>query len=91
MSKILKLIGIKTIITKDSIKIFGNPAIKIKKIVIKNYLGDHGFYDECNCWFGFVKWSIYDKIQLKLLPTPKSINKIKSKTSLYLIFFISFC
>ena len=34
--------GIKTITTKDSIKIFGNPNLKIdKKIIIKNYLKDH--------------------------------------------------
>ena len=34
--------GIKTITTKDSIKIFGNPDLNInKKIIIKNYLKDH--------------------------------------------------
>ena len=34
--------GIKTITTKDSIKIFGNPNLKVnKKIVIKNFLKDH--------------------------------------------------
>ena len=34
--------GIKTITTKDSIKIFGNPNLIInKKIEIKNYLKDH--------------------------------------------------
>ena len=34
--------GIKTITTKDSIKIFGNPNLNInKKIVIKKYLKDH--------------------------------------------------
>ena len=41
-SKILNLMGIKTITTKDSIKIFGNPKLNLKKkIVIKNYLKDH--------------------------------------------------
>ena len=41
-SKILNLMGIKTILTDSSIKIFGNPEIKIKnKIEIKNYLKDH--------------------------------------------------
>ena len=41
-SKILNLMGIKTITTKDSIKIFGNPELNLKKkIVIKNYLKDH--------------------------------------------------
>ena len=34
--------GIKTITTKSSIKIYGNPKLKInKKIIIKNYLKDH--------------------------------------------------
>ena len=34
--------GIKNITTKNSIKIFGNPNLKInKKIIIKNYLKDH--------------------------------------------------
>ena len=41
-SKILNLMGIKTITTSNSIKIFGNPNLKIdKKIIIKNYLKDH--------------------------------------------------
>ena len=41
-SKILTKIGIKNITTKNSIKIFGNPNLKInKRIVIKNYLKDH--------------------------------------------------
>ncbi len=41
-SKILNLMGIKTILTKDKIKIFGNPEIIIKKnIIIKDFLKDH--------------------------------------------------
>ena len=41
-SKILNKIGIKTITTNNSIKIFGNPNLKINKnIVIKDYLKDH--------------------------------------------------
>ena len=41
-AKILKKIGIKTIVTNDSIKIFGNPDLKInKKIIIKDFLKDH--------------------------------------------------
>ena len=41
-SKILNKIGIKNIITKSSIKIYGNPNLKInKKIIIKDYLKDH--------------------------------------------------
>jgi 3-phosphoshikimate 1-carboxyvinyltransferase len=30
-AKILKMMGIKTIVTEDSIKIFGNPNLKVKK------------------------------------------------------------
>ena len=33
--------GVRTITTKNSIKIFGNPDLKINKITIKNYLKDH--------------------------------------------------
>ena len=41
-SKILNKMGIKNITTNNSIKIFGNPNLKInKKIVIKNFLKDH--------------------------------------------------
>ncbi len=41
-SKLLNQMGIKNIMTKDSIKIFGNPELDInKKITIKNYLKDH--------------------------------------------------
>ena len=37
-SKILNKMGIKTILKKDSIKIYGNPNLKIKKnIIIKNF------------------------------------------------------
>jgi len=41
-ARILNSIGIKTITTNNSIKIFGNPDLKInKKIIIKDYLKDH--------------------------------------------------
>ena len=41
-SKILNMMGIKTKLTKDSIKIYGQPNLEIKKeIIIKNYLKDH--------------------------------------------------
>jgi 3-phosphoshikimate 1-carboxyvinyltransferase len=41
-AKILNKMGIKTITTDNSIKIFGNPNLKFnKKIVIKDYLKDH--------------------------------------------------
>ena len=41
-SKILNMIGIKTDLSKDSIKIYGQPNLDVKKtITIKNYLKDH--------------------------------------------------
>ena len=41
-SKILNMMGIKTELTKDSIKIYGQPNLEITKpIEIKNYLKDH--------------------------------------------------
>ncbi len=41
-SKILNLMGVKTKLTENSIKIYGNPYLQVKKkCVIKNYLGDH--------------------------------------------------
>ncbi len=41
-AKILKMMGVKLILTNSSIKIYGNPNLEInKKIVIKNYLKDH--------------------------------------------------
>ena len=44
-SKILNLMGVKNIVTNDSIKIYGNPNLKINnKIHIKNYLKDHRIF-----------------------------------------------
>ena len=41
-SKILNMMGIKTQLTKDSIKIYGQPDLEIKKLItVKNYLKDH--------------------------------------------------
>ena len=63
-SKILNLIGIKNIVTKSSIKIFGNPNIDIKKkIVIKDYLKDHRIFMSsviAALTFGG-EWHIHDK------------------------------
>ena len=61
---ILKQMGIKTIVTKDSIKIYGNPDLKInKKIIIKNYLKDHRvFMTSVIAALSFGgKWIIHDK------------------------------
>jgi 3-phosphoshikimate 1-carboxyvinyltransferase len=44
-SKILNMMGIKTVLTKDSIKIYGQPDLEIKKLItIKNYLKDHRIF-----------------------------------------------
>jgi len=44
-SKLLNQLGIKTKITKDSIKIFGNPGIDFKKTIdIKDYYKDHRIF-----------------------------------------------
>ena len=63
-AKILKKIGIKTVITNDSIKIYGNPDVKVsKKIVIKNFLKDHRVFMTsviAGLTFGG-HWKIYDK------------------------------
>ena len=61
---ILNKMGVKTISTKDSIKIFGNPNLKInKKIIIKNYLKDHRvFMTSVIAALSFGgQWNIYDK------------------------------
>ncbi len=67
-AKILKLMGIKNVVTKDSIKIFGNPNLKIdKKIVIKNYLKDHRvFMTSVIAALSFGgEWNIHDKDSIK--------------------------
>ena len=63
-SKILNKIGIKNIITKSSIKIYGNPNLKIdKKIIIKNFLKDHRvFMTSVIAALSFGgEWQIFDK------------------------------
>ena len=67
-AKILNQMGIKTITTKNSIKIFGNPNLKInKKIVIKGFLKDHRVFMTsviAALTFGG-KWIIHDKDSIK--------------------------
>ncbi len=67
-AKILKKIGIKTIVTKGSIKIFGNPNLNLdKKIIIKNFLKDHRvFMTSVIAALAFGgSWKIYDKDSIK--------------------------
>ena len=67
-SKILNKMGIKTVTTNSSIKIYGNPNLKIsKKIIIKDYLKDHRVFMTsviAASAFGGA-WEIYDKDSIK--------------------------
>ena len=67
-SKILNKIGIKNIVTKDSIKIFGNPDLKVnQKIIIKDFLKDHRIFMTsviAALSFGG-NWQIFDKNSIK--------------------------
>ncbi len=63
-SKILNEMGVKNFVTKNSIKIFGNPNLKINnKIVIKNFLKDHRvFMTSVIAALSFGgEWQIFDK------------------------------
>ena len=81
-SKILNKMGIKTITTNNSIKIFGNPNLKInKKIVIKGYLKDHRVFMTsviAALTFGG-SWDIHDKDSIKT-SFPKFLNIINDLT-----------
>ena len=83
-AKILNKIGIKTIVTNDSIKIFGNPDIKVsKKIVIKNFLKDHRVFMTsviAALTFGG-NWIIHDKNSINSsFPTfLEKLNELRSK------------
>ena len=79
---ILNQIGIKTESTKDSIKIYGNPKLDLKKnIIIKNYLKDHRVFMTsviAALTFGG-NWKIYDKdsINTSFPNFLKIINELK--------------
>ena len=81
-SKILKMMGVKIITTKNSIKIFGNPRLKInKKIVIQKYLKDHRvFMTSVIAALSFGgEWHIHDKdsVQTSFPNFLKIINILK--------------
>ena len=84
-SKILNMMGVKTELTKDSIKIYGQPNLKIiKPIVIKNYLKDHRVFmmstiAALTCGG---QWKIYDKnsINTSFPSFLKIIKKINNKS-----------
>ena len=84
-SKILNMMGVKTELTKDSIKIYGQPKLKIKKnIVIKNFLKDHRIFMMSTIaalTFGG-QWTIHDSDSIKtsfpsFLEIIKKISKKK--------------
>ena len=82
--KILKELGIKTITTNNSIKIFGNPNQSIKKkIIIKNYMKDHRVFMTsviAGLTFGG-KWKIHDSdsINTSFPNFINIINKLKNE------------
>jgi len=79
-AKILNLMGVKTITTEDSIKIFGNPNLKVnKKIIIKDYLKDHRvFMTSVIAALSFGgDWEIHDKDSINT-SFPKFLNIIEN-------------
>ena len=78
-SKLLNRLGIKNKLTKDSIKIFGNPSIDLKKSIhIKNYFKDHRIFMTsviAACTFGG-RWIIDDVTSYKS-SFPSFLNIIK--------------
>ncbi len=82
-NNILNKMGIKTKATSHSIKIYGNPKLKINnEIIIKNFLKDHRvFMTSVIAALSFGgKWKIYDKVSVKTsFPNfLKIINEIKT-------------
>jgi 3-phosphoshikimate 1-carboxyvinyltransferase len=83
-SKILNMMGVKTVLTNNSIKIYGNPKLKIKgSIIIKDYLKDHRIFMMCSiaaltCGG---KWKIHDPDSIKTsFPSfLEIINKLNRK------------
>jgi len=78
-SKILSMMGVKNVITKDSLKIYGDPNLKIKKkIIIKKFLKDHRIFMSsviAALVFGG-NWQIHDKNSIKT-SFPSFLKKIK--------------
>jgi 3-phosphoshikimate 1-carboxyvinyltransferase len=82
-SKILNMMGVKTELTKDSIKIYGQPSLEIKKlIIIKDYLKDHRIFMMCviaalTCGG---EWKIHDKDSINT-SFPTFLKVLKSMNS----------
>ena len=85
-SKILRSMGVKTELTKSSIKIYGQPDLQIKKTIIsKDYLKDHRIFmmsviAALTCGGD---WKIYDKDSIKTsFPSfLKTINQLKKNVN----------
>jgi len=79
-SRILNKMGIKTILKKDSLKIYGDPNLEINNdIKIDKYLKDHRVFMSCviaALTFGG-KWKISDKDSIKT-SFPTFLEKIRS-------------
>ena len=85
-SKILNMMGVKTVLKKDSLKIHGQPNLKItKSVTIKNYLKDHRIFmmstiAALTCGG---EWKIHDKDSIKSsFPSFLKIVKKIDNTSL---------
>jgi len=81
-ARILNKMGVKTITTDSSIKIFGNPNLKINnRIVIKDYLKDHRVFMTsviAASVFGGT-WKIHDQESVKT-SFPTFLNIMKNLT-----------
>ena len=84
-SQILNMMGVKTHLTKNSIKIYGQPDLEIKKpIIIKNYLKDHRIFMMCTiaALTSGGEWKIHDKdsINTSFPSFLKILKKINNKS-----------
>ena len=78
-SKILNMMGVKTELTKSSIKIYGNPHLDLKgKCVVKDYLKDHRVFMMSVIAALTIggDWKIYDPDSIKT-SFPSFLNLIK--------------
>ena len=84
-SKILNMMGVKTELTKNSIKIYGQPHLQIKKMItIKNFLKDHRIFMMsviAALTFGG-QWKIHDQdsINSSFPSFLKTIKKISNRS-----------
>ncbi len=85
-SKILNMIGVKTKLTKSSIKIYGNPNLNLnQKFEIKNYLKDHRIMALCTIAALTLggTWKIFDSKSIETsFPSFLKILKKKFKAKI---------